>query len=310
MRNLFVLSASAVLLAACGGNSDSSNPTAVADTQTPAANTAAAAASAAVQNEFKLAGSTPLGMRTTTPAVVISDPDKNLPPYTPPAPPAALSTTTLSFGDFTSYLAPGSTQGWVPGTSASSITIPAPATNGTGAGDKAVALGSTYATASYEADVTISNPVGTGPANAGFIVRTSNPTAGGPDSLTGYYIGLDTGSHTLVVGRENNNWTQFIQYPNSAITGGSTHHLKVTTSGTAITVDLDQQRVISANDATNALPAAFANGSFGVRRFGVGATFSNVTIKTYPKVSQFWTFDPKWFLSQPVYSRDYPPMKS
>ena len=36
----------------------------------------------------------------------------------------------------------------------------------------------------------------------------------------------------------------------------------------------------------------------------------NVTIKTYPKVSQFWTFDPKWFLAQPVYSRDYPPMKS
>jgi branched-chain amino acid transport system substrate-binding protein len=36
----------------------------------------------------------------------------------------------------------------------------------------------------------------------------------------------------------------------------------------------------------------------------------NKTIKTYPKVSQFWTYDPKWFLQQPVYSRDYPPMKS
>jgi branched-chain amino acid transport system substrate-binding protein len=36
----------------------------------------------------------------------------------------------------------------------------------------------------------------------------------------------------------------------------------------------------------------------------------NVTIKTYPKVTQFWTYDPKWFLAQPVYSRDYPPLKS
>ena len=36
----------------------------------------------------------------------------------------------------------------------------------------------------------------------------------------------------------------------------------------------------------------------------------NHTIKTYPKVSQFWTYDPKWFLQQPVYSRDYPPLKS
>jgi branched-chain amino acid transport system substrate-binding protein len=35
----------------------------------------------------------------------------------------------------------------------------------------------------------------------------------------------------------------------------------------------------------------------------------NTVIKNYPDVSQFWTFDPKWFLAQPVYSRDYPPLK-
>jgi branched-chain amino acid transport system substrate-binding protein len=35
----------------------------------------------------------------------------------------------------------------------------------------------------------------------------------------------------------------------------------------------------------------------------------NTVIKTYPNVSQFWTFDLKWFLAQPVYSRDYPPIK-
>jgi branched-chain amino acid transport system substrate-binding protein len=34
------------------------------------------------------------------------------------------------------------------------------------------------------------------------------------------------------------------------------------------------------------------------------------TIKIYPNTSQFWTFDEKWFLAQPVYSRDYPPLKS
>jgi branched-chain amino acid transport system substrate-binding protein len=34
------------------------------------------------------------------------------------------------------------------------------------------------------------------------------------------------------------------------------------------------------------------------------------TIKTYPNVSQFWTFDEKWFLAQPVYSRNYPPLKA
>jgi branched-chain amino acid transport system substrate-binding protein len=33
----------------------------------------------------------------------------------------------------------------------------------------------------------------------------------------------------------------------------------------------------------------------------------NTVIKTYPAVSQFWTYDKDAFLKQPVYSRDYPP---
>jgi len=52
-------------------------------------------------------------------------------------------------------------------------------------------------------------------------------------------------------------------------------------------------------------------GTFYVRRCErKGDSLVNTTIKTYPKVSQFWTYDEKWFLAQPVYSRDYPPMKS
>jgi branched-chain amino acid transport system substrate-binding protein len=36
----------------------------------------------------------------------------------------------------------------------------------------------------------------------------------------------------------------------------------------------------------------------------------NKTVKTYNNVSQFWTYDEKKFLEQPVYSRDFPPVKS
>ncbi len=35
----------------------------------------------------------------------------------------------------------------------------------------------------------------------------------------------------------------------------------------------------------------------------------NTVIKTYPKVSQFWTYDKAKFLAQPVYSRSFPPCK-
>jgi branched-chain amino acid transport system substrate-binding protein len=36
----------------------------------------------------------------------------------------------------------------------------------------------------------------------------------------------------------------------------------------------------------------------------------NSVIKTYPDVSQFWTYGPKQFLANPVYSRDFPPAKN
>jgi branched-chain amino acid transport system substrate-binding protein len=35
----------------------------------------------------------------------------------------------------------------------------------------------------------------------------------------------------------------------------------------------------------------------------------NTVIKTYPNVSQFWTYGKEKFLAQPVYDRDFPPCK-
>jgi branched-chain amino acid transport system substrate-binding protein len=36
----------------------------------------------------------------------------------------------------------------------------------------------------------------------------------------------------------------------------------------------------------------------------------NTIVTTYSGVSQFWTYDEKHYLAQPVYTRDYPPLKS
>jgi len=52
-------------------------------------------------------------------------------------------------------------------------------------------------------------------------------------------------------------------------------------------------------------------GSFYIRRCERrNGKLVNTTIKTYDNVGQFWTYDEKWFLAQPVYSRDYPAVKS
>jgi branched-chain amino acid transport system substrate-binding protein len=42
----------------------------------------------------------------------------------------------------------------------------------------------------------------------------------------------------------------------------------------------------------------------------VDGKLANSVVKVYPKVSQFWTYNPKEFLAAPVYSRDYPPAKN
>ena len=41
----------------------------------------------------------------------------------------------------------------------------------------------------------------------------------------------------------------------------------------------------------------------------VGGELQNTVIFTYPNVSQFWKYKPEEFLKQPVYSRDFPPLK-
>jgi branched-chain amino acid transport system substrate-binding protein len=52
-------------------------------------------------------------------------------------------------------------------------------------------------------------------------------------------------------------------------------------------------------------------GDFFIRRVDkVNGKLVNKTVKTYQNVSQFWTYDEKEFLSKPVYSRNYPPLKS
>jgi branched-chain amino acid transport system substrate-binding protein len=41
----------------------------------------------------------------------------------------------------------------------------------------------------------------------------------------------------------------------------------------------------------------------------VGGELQNSVIHTYPNVSQFWKYKPEDFLKQPVYSREFPPLK-
>src|SRR3979411_1517575 len=52
-------------------------------------------------------------------------------------------------------------------------------------------------------------------------------------------------------------------------------------------------------------------GNVYIRRVAkIDGRLVNSVIKTYPDVTQFWTYDKTAFLQNPVYSRDYPPAKN
>jgi branched-chain amino acid transport system substrate-binding protein len=41
----------------------------------------------------------------------------------------------------------------------------------------------------------------------------------------------------------------------------------------------------------------------------VAGKLANTILKTYPQISQFWTYDPATFVTQPIFSREFPPSK-
>ena len=68
------------------------------------------------------------------------------------------------------------------------------------------------------------------------------------------------------------------------------------------------RRCAGRSSSTNTATWSATSISARSRRRTVG--WSTHNIYTYRDVSQFWTYDPKEFLKQPVWSRDYPPMKA
>jgi branched-chain amino acid transport system substrate-binding protein len=79
----------------------------------------------------------------------------------------------------------------------------------------------------------------------------------------------------------------------------------------ASAVKLDTPRgPVSFDDMRNPVQNIYIKKVEKKKMFGYDkAELWNTVIKTYPAVSQFWTYGKEKFLAQPVYSRDFPPCK-
>ncbi|HVV62383.1 MAG TPA: ABC transporter substrate-binding protein [Pseudolabrys sp.] len=68
---------------------------------------------------------------------------------------------------------------------------------------------------------------------------------------------------------------------------------------------------VSMDDMRNPIQNIYIKKVEKKKMFGYDkAELWNTVIKTYPNVSQFWTYGKETFLKQPVYSRDFPPCKN
>jgi branched-chain amino acid transport system substrate-binding protein len=77
----------------------------------------------------------------------------------------------------------------------------------------------------------------------------------------------------------------------------------------ALKIDTPRGQV-SFDDMRNPIQDIYIKKVEKKKMFGYeNAELWNTVIKTYPKVSQFWTYGKEAFLKQPVYSREFPPCK-
>lgn len=74
-------------------------------------------------------------------------------------------------------------------------------------------------------------------------------------------------------------------------------------------IEIDSVRgPVSLDDRRNPVQNIYIKQVEKKKMFGYGEDeLWNTVVKTYPNVSQFWTYDKDEFLAQPVYSRDFPP---
>ena len=119
-------------------------------------------------------------------------------------------------------------------------------------------------------DYTISVPIrlDTPGGNGGLNFRMQN-VGQGNDSGQMYYAGIS--SNEVILGMENNGWTQFGASP-ATFMQGTFYTLQVVVAGSTLSVSVNGANTVVYTDPT------FAFGSFGLRTFVVGMTYGPVSV--------------------------------
>ncbi len=180
-----------------------------------------------------------------------------------------------------------------------------------GNGDKAVTGSAAWDTYTLQGDVQITS----GGGDAGLIFRVTDPT-NGTDALNGYYAGITTGGN-LLLGRENNRWTQLqtAAVPGGVVAGGW-YHLTAQALGCTFTISAQPvgSTTVTGFSYTDSGCVA-TTGAVGVRSYNAAALWRNVNVTqgataTLPyyapfaaagQPAGFMTYAGTWSLSNEAY---------
>lgn len=134
---------------------------------------------------------------------------------------------------------------------------------------------------SIEADVMV---LGTN-SDAGLLVRTSDEEEG-VDAYTGYYAGIRSLDNSLVLGRAGHGWaevTKPVIFDDRRIEAGRWYHLKLVAVGCQLIAIAEapadkKSTMLTVNDSN-----CVASGRAGLRSYGSGGVWRNVTVQTVTK---------------------------
>ena len=142
------------------------------------------------------------------------------------------------------------------------------------AGSKAMFGSTTWTDYSLQADIRLDTS-----GQAGLLIRTTNPTVGA-DAHSGYYVGLESATGLMILGRQNNNWSGIAS---AAVTGGVStgvwYHMGISVKGCAFAITV-QPADLSSPPTTLAQTVAGCqtSGAPGLRSHFTAASWRNVAI--------------------------------
>jgi hypothetical protein len=147
--------------------------------------------------------------------------------------------------------------------------------NTNGSADKALAGSTGWTDYVLTGDVMITP--NNADAQAGFLIRASNPRAAGFDGLNGYYIGVS--SNSLFFGREDGSWTELGSADLSdTLPENSWYHITVTVQGASITVSGQPAGGGPTTELPTVTDSSFRRGAIGVRDLASTAAWKHITV--------------------------------